>query len=77
MILNLSRSQQMALTSILVTYMQLADEPQEFHDCSTNDTPVTTTPDLLHLLMNVAISEAATEVYRGDSRSAEEWGKMS
>jgi hypothetical protein len=52
--LRLTRSQQMALLDILIVYVQLSEEPQEFVDVVRNVT--TTTGELLHLLGN-AVAE--------------------
>ena len=44
-VLRATRSQQMALIDVLLTYMRLKDEPQEFLNVS--EDVVTTTSDLL------------------------------
>jgi hypothetical protein len=50
-VLRLTRGQQMALTSILSSYMVLADQPQDFVDVLEDRT--TTTAELFDLVMNV------------------------
>ncbi len=54
--LRLSRSQQMALADILMTYMRLENQPQNFIDCSTGTT--TTTGELLTLVTDLRELEA-------------------
>jgi hypothetical protein len=47
-LIRLTRSQQMALIDVLITYIRLADEPQEFVDVVEDVT--TGTGQLLHLI---------------------------
>jgi hypothetical protein len=51
-VLRLTRSQQMALTEIVLAYSRL-EEPQEFVDCSSPDCVTTTTGELLTLLTDL------------------------
>ena len=46
--LRLTNSQRMALTDVLLSYIQLTDQPQEFLDVAKDIT--TTTGDLLRLV---------------------------
>lgn len=48
LVVRMTRSQQMALVDILVAYMRIDDEPQEFVDVSTDTT--TTPGELLRLI---------------------------
>ena len=52
--LRLTRSQQMALIDVLICYVRLHDQPQEFLDVSKDHT--TTSGELLRL-----VSEAGTQ----------------
>lgn len=54
-LLRLSRSQHMALLDVLISYIQLADQPQEFVDCSLPSTPTTRTGELLHLVADAVV----------------------
>ena len=51
--LTLTRSQQMALIDILMAYLRLEDQPQEFINCSSSEEIVTTTGELLSLIAQV------------------------
>jgi len=55
-ILAISRSQQMALVSLIGEYMRMKDVPQEFVDCSTNPPTPTNTGNLLTLVMTAPTS---------------------
>jgi len=48
--LGLTRSQQMALTHVLMWYMSKPDEPQQFENCSQDPVVITTTQQLLELV---------------------------
>jgi hypothetical protein len=51
--LFLSRSQQMALIDIVLSYARIANQPQEFVDCTTAEAVTTTTGDLLTLVSSM------------------------
>ena len=49
-LIRMTRSQQMALTSLVMGYLLLEDEPQLFVDCSKSETVETTSVELLNLV---------------------------
>jgi hypothetical protein len=50
LVLQLTRTQQMALTNILIDYIRTPESTEEFIDCSTDPTTVTTPGQLLSLV---------------------------
>ena len=57
-LVRLTRSQQMALLDVLITYVRLADEPQDFVDVLRDVT--TGTGELLHLIAQAGMPEVQT-----------------
>lgn len=55
-LLRLTRSQQMALIDLLIAYIRLPDEPQEFVDVAEDVT--TGTGQLLHLIAEAGNGQA-------------------
>lgn len=60
LLLRLTRSQQMALIDVLIAYVRLADQPQEFVDVANNVT--TTTGELLRLACAELQPDAQTKL---------------
>jgi hypothetical protein len=57
-ILRLTTSQRMALTDVLLSYIRLSDQPQEFLDVVNDIT--TTAGDLLRLVLSSSVEEQRT-----------------